>query len=63
MSHDFYFSTSDINIALHSLKCGKSCGVDGFAAEHLSMLIAYLMYFYLFYLTLLFHMDICQQIL
>ena len=28
------FSTSDINIALHSLKCGKSCGVDGLAAEH-----------------------------
>ena len=28
------FSTSDINIALHFLKCGKSCGVDGLAAEH-----------------------------
>ena len=28
------FSTSDINIALHSLKCGKSCGVDGLAADH-----------------------------
>ena len=28
------FSTSDINIALHSLKCRKSCGVDGLAAEH-----------------------------
>ena len=28
------FSTSDINVALHSLKSGKSCGVDGLAAEH-----------------------------
>ena len=28
------FSTSDINIALHSLKCKKSCGLDGLAAEH-----------------------------
>ena len=27
-------STSDINIALHFLKCGKSCGVNGLAAEH-----------------------------
>ena len=29
------FSTADINVALHSLKSGKSCGVDGLAAEHL----------------------------
>ena len=28
------FSTSDINVALHSLKSGKSCGVDDLAAEH-----------------------------
>ena len=28
------FSTADINVALHSLKSGKSCGVDGHAAEH-----------------------------
>ena len=28
------FSTEDINVALHSLKSGKSCGVDGLAAEH-----------------------------
>ena len=28
------FSTSDINVALNSLKSGKSCGVDGLAAEH-----------------------------
>ena len=28
------FSTSDINVALGSLKSGKSCGVDGLAAEH-----------------------------
>ena len=28
------FSTADINVALHSLKRGKSCGVDGLAAEH-----------------------------
>ena len=28
------FSTSDINVALHSLKSGKSCGVDVLAAEH-----------------------------
>ena len=28
------FSTADINVALHSLKSGKSCGVDGLAAEH-----------------------------
>ena len=28
------FSTSDINVALHSLKSGKSCGVDGLAAQH-----------------------------
>ena len=28
------FSTSDINVALHSLKSGKSCGVDGLATEH-----------------------------
>ena len=28
------FSTSDINVALHFLKSGKSCGVDGLAAEH-----------------------------
>ena len=28
------FSTSDINVALASLKSGKSCGVDGLAAEH-----------------------------
>ena len=27
------FSTSDINVALNSLKSGKSCGVDGLAAE------------------------------
>ena len=27
-------STSDINVALHSLKSGKSCGVNGLAAEH-----------------------------
>ena len=57
------FFTSDTNIALHSLKCGKSCGVDVLLQNTLSILIAYLMYFYLFYLTLLFLMDICQQIL
>ena len=28
------FFTADINVALHSLKSGKSCGVDGLAAEH-----------------------------
>ena len=28
------FSTADINVALHSLKSGKSCSVDGLAAEH-----------------------------
>ena len=28
------FSTPDINIALHSLKCRKLCCVDGLAAEH-----------------------------
>ena len=28
------FSISDISVALHSLKSGKSCGVDGLAAEH-----------------------------
>ena len=28
------FSTEDINVALHSLKRGKSCGVDGLASEH-----------------------------
>ena len=28
------FSTSDINVALHSLKSGKSCSVDGLVAEH-----------------------------
>ena len=28
------FSTSGINVALYSLKSGKSCGVDGLAAEH-----------------------------
>ena len=28
------FSTSYINVALDSLKSGKSCGVDGLAAEH-----------------------------
>ena len=28
------FSTADINVALHSLKSGKSCGVDGLAVEH-----------------------------
>ena len=28
------FSTADINVALHSLKSEKSCGVDGLAAEH-----------------------------
>ena len=28
------FSTSDIKVALHSLKGGKLCGVDGLAAEH-----------------------------
>ena len=28
------FSTSDINVALHSLKSGTSCGVDGLAAEY-----------------------------
>ena len=28
-------STSDINVALESLKSGKSCVVDGLAAEHL----------------------------
>ena len=28
------FFTSDIKIALHSLKCGKSCSVDGLAAEY-----------------------------
>ena len=27
-------STSDINVALESLKSGKSCVVDGLAAEH-----------------------------
>ena len=27
-------STPDINVALYSLKSGKSCGVDGLAAEH-----------------------------
>ena len=55
------FSTSDINIALHSLKCGKLYGV--LLQNTLSLLSAYLMYFYLFHLTLLFHMDICKQIL
>ena len=28
------FSTSDINVALDSFKSGKSCGVNGLAAEH-----------------------------
>ena len=28
------FSTSDFNVVRHSLKIGKSCGVDGLAAEH-----------------------------
>ena len=28
------FSTEDINVALYFLKSGKSCGVDGLAAEH-----------------------------
>ena len=28
------FSTSDINVALYSLKSGKSCGVDDIVAEH-----------------------------
>ena len=28
------FSTSVINVTFHSLKSGKSCGVDGLAAEH-----------------------------
>ena len=28
------FSTSDINVALDSLKNEKSCGVDGLVAEH-----------------------------
>ena len=28
------FSTSDINVALDSLKSGKSCDVDSLAAEH-----------------------------
>ena len=28
------FSTSGINVALHSLKSGKSCSLDGLAAEH-----------------------------
>ena len=28
------FFTADINVAFHSLKGGKSCGVDGLAAEH-----------------------------
>ena len=28
------FSTAGINVAFHSLKSGKSCGVDGLAAEH-----------------------------
>ena len=30
------FSTFDINVAFHSLISGKSCGVDGLAAEHFS---------------------------
>ena len=28
------FFTADINVTLHSLKSGKSCSVDGLAAEH-----------------------------
>ena len=57
------FSTSDINIALHSLKCGKSCGVDGLAADHFKYAHRISHVFLSLLLTLLFLMDICQQIL
>ena len=61
--NDMIIPSSLISEAIKKLECGKSSGPDGVYAESIKFAHPRYMFYFLFVLVYVLHMDICLQIL